>query len=298
MDVVVYGMSGLGNQLFQYAAGLYYATRYKAALRVLTNPVAEFSFGSPRPFQLDEFRVSAPVREATWFERILTTNNPKHKRVAEALGVLMNARRFKEPRQAHFHPDLPYRRLPATVYLRDYWQAAGYAEAVEERLREDLELRSQPQTKDHEVLNAIASSRCAISVHVRCSDYLKAKDPMVLPYSYYQQAWNAMLEQFKDADFFIFSDDIEFARANLPQTGKRTFVSHNNELTAYQDLRIMASCQHHIIANSSFSWWGAWLNPNASKVVIAPKYWSGTADSYFPELFPPAWRLLDNLAAN
>jgi hypothetical protein len=121
---------------------------------------------------------------------------------------------------------------------------------------------------------------------------------MVLPYSYYQQAWNAMLEQFKDADFFIFCDDIEFARANLPQTGKRTFVSHNNELTAYQDLRIMASCQHHIIANSSFSWWGAWLNPNASKVVIAPKYWRGTPDSYFPDLFPPRWRPLDNLAAN
>jgi len=295
MDVVVYGMSGLGNQLFQYSAGLYYADKYKASLRVIANSVAEFSHGSPRPFQLNEFHISVPVREATWYDRVMVSNNLRHKKAAEALGALMNVRRFREPKPAHFHPDIPYGRLPATVYLRDYWQAAGYAEAVEKRLRKDLELRSQPQAKDHEVLSAIASSPCAISVHVRRGDYLKAEDPLVLPFSYYQQAWNAMFEKFNDAEFFVFSDDIEFASANLPQKGKRTFVSHNNELTAYQDLRIMASCQHHIIANSSFSWWGAWLNPSATKVVIAPKYWRGTPDSYFPDLFPSGWRVLNNL---
>ena len=123
-----------------------------------------------------------------------------------------------------FYPELPYRWLPTTVYLRDYWQAAGYAEAVEERLRKELQLRSRRQAKDREVLDLIASSRCTILVHVRRGDYLKAKNPMVLPFSCYQQAWNAMLEEFEHAEFFVFSDDIEFARANLPTilNGSRT----------------------------------------------------------------------------
>jgi Glycosyl transferase family 11 len=82
---------------------------------------------------------------------------------------------------------------------------------------------------------------------------------------------------------------------SLPRDIDAEFVNHNNSFSAHEDLRLMSSCQNHIIANSSFSWWGAWLNPSPRKIVYAPKYWLLRRDSYFSELLPPSWILDDNL---
>jgi hypothetical protein len=295
MEIVVYAYSGLGNQLFQYAAGYYYATKYRADLRIIKSPRRELSLGSPRPFQLQEFRISAPIGTATFVDQLLSARNPKITRASELISVFMNSRRFHEPHPASFHPVLPYKDLPATVYLRDYWQAAGYAEAVRDSLLEELTWKREPQVNDQHVLELIASSRCPVSVHVRRGDYHFSENPMLLPLSYYQRAWSTILEECEGAEFFVFSDDIQFARDNLPKEGKRTFVSHNNEVTAYQDLRIMASCRYHIIANSTFSWWGAWLSQAPTKVVIAPQYWNGTLSGYYPDMFPASWKLINNL---
>jgi len=297
MEIVVRQMSGLGNQLFQYAAGLYYAARYQAGLRILIDPAKDpASRGFPRPFQLAAFQIAAPMRKANTFEQLLCTQNRKFEMTAAVARSVVNARLWYQPAWYRFYPELPYKRLPATVFLRSYWQAAAYAEAVDGRLRTELQLREEPKGHDAEVIEAIASSRCPVSVHMRRGDYPLLADGKVLPLSYYEQAWKMALEEFEGVEFFVFSDDIEFARKHLPAQGPRRFVSHNDGWSAYQDLRIMAACRHHIIANSSFSWWGAWLNPDPGKLVIAPKYWWNTAESYYPELFPAGWRLVDNLA--
>jgi len=236
------------------------------------------------------------MEKSNYLDELQCTLNPKVRKASAILRSLLKSQLFVEPRQYRFYPELPSSRTPARVYLRAYWQAAGYAAAVEGELRSQLTLKEEPRGKDAEVLDRIASCRCPISVHVRRGDYLVGKQTMALPLSYYQAAWRSLLAEFQDAEFFVFSDDIDFAREHLPRQGTRHFVTHNDASTAYQDLRIMSACKHHIVANSSFSWWGAWMNPEPAKVVIAPKYWWNTPESYYPDLIPPGWRLLDNLA--
>lgn len=96
-----------------------------------------------------------------------------------------------------------------------------------------------------------------------------------------------------DPTFFVFSDDIQFVKEYLPRNVPMVFVDHNDDYSAHEDLRLMSSCHHQIIANSTFSWWGAWLNPRTDKMVIAPKQWYNTEDSYFPDLLPKTWELVD-----
>ncbi len=292
MEIVVRQMGGLGNQLFEYAAGRYYAARYGAQLRIAIDPSKDP--GSPQqrlPFQLSAFRIETPMRRVNAFEQLVCSQNRRVRQVADLVLRLTHAKLWREPSLYQFYPDLPYRELPTTVYLRSYCQAAGYAIGVEARLREEFQLRETPQGKDAETLEAIAASRCPISVHFRGTDYT---DLLRLSPVYYDRAWQRVLEEFENAEFFIFTNDRVLAQKNLPQTGKQHYILHNNTNSAYQDLRLMAACRHHIIANSSFSWWGAWMDPRPDKVVMAPKYWRNTPDSYFPDLFPPDWRLIDN----
>lgn len=296
MKIFVYAMSGLGNQMFQYAAGLYFSSQYNTSLTIVKSPIEEVSHGSPRPFLLDQFALSAPIQTASPLERLLCSRNSRYAPVSRMAGRLLGARRFSEPTQHHFTSELSFPHHPSNIYLRDYWQAAAYATAVAPALRKDLRFRHPPNSSDNSVLEKISAAPISISVHVRRGDYVTGNSSLALPLSYYQKAWHAVAEGYPNAEFFIFSDDIEFARENLPKIGKRHFVSHNDERTAFNDLRMMSSCDHHIIANSSFSWWGAWLNPNPTKLVVAPLYWRNTVSSQCDELFPPGWLTINNLS--
>jgi hypothetical protein len=143
-------------------------------------------------------------------------------------------------------------------------------------------------------MEQIAACRNPVSLHVRRGDYtLAAEGKIALPLSYYASAIAYCQARLEDPTFFVFSDDMEFARANLPGNPRAVFVDHNDDASSHEDLRLMSACRHHIIANSSFSWWGAWLNPRADKIVYAPKYWLLNRDSYFPDLFPASWLLDD-----
>jgi hypothetical protein len=110
---------------------------------------------------------------------------------------------------------------------------------------------------------------------------------------YYERAIAHMSERLDDPRYFVFSDDVEFARENLPRSGGLEFVAHNDDFSAHEDLRLMSSCHHHILANSTFSWWGAWLNGHPEKIVVAPRQWYEGSDNYYPNLFAPEWTLLD-----
>ena len=298
MEIFVLQMGGLGNQMFQYAAGKYFAAKYGAKLAILFNPDdhRSSSAGWSRPFQLEVFRIETPMRRASLKDKVAFMRSRSARRVLDLGFRLANRRLWIDVPEYRFFPELPYDPLPSAVYLKSTWQAAGYAAAVEEGLREDLRFREEAQGKDAEALEAIAACRCPISVHLRRGDYTQIRASWLLSPSYYADAWKMALDRREDAEFFVFSDDMEFARKVLPRSAPLHFVEHNKEQTAYQDLRLMAACRDHIIANSSFSWWGAWLNPRADKMVIAPKYWENRRESYYPDLYPPDWRLIENCA--
>jgi Glycosyl transferase family 11 len=299
---------GLGNQLFQYAAGLYFSQRLNMALDMIqpaspngNQQIDRFS----RPFQLDAFSLSAKVRPASSFDRLFLSKKPRFRFLCSELQRISNAQALEEPLSYRFFPDFLDMVQSQTTYLSGYWQAAGYAQSVEVQLRTSLVLKNTPLQRNLDYAEAIRSLTCPVSVHIRVGDYAfhsatntkgAAKVSWVLPRSYYRAAIATIRSLVPEATFVVFSDDQASAREIMAEERVGLWVEGNDVDSAYEDLWLMSSCDHHIIANSSFSWWGAWLNGAPQKTVIAPKYWFNTHHSYFPDLYPSGWTFVDNLA--
>jgi hypothetical protein len=300
MKVLSKQLSGLGNQLFQYAAGLYFADRYKGKVVVLQEPVEGLiSHGQyHRPFLLSQFQITSPIRLQNRFDHRMLALSPRSLRFTapvKALGGIAVRHERREQRYS-FHEDLGLSRGVRRLYVSGYWQAWQYADRVSDKVRSELRLREPAQGRNLETLERIGSAPVSVSLHVRRGDYtLAAEGNIALPLSYYSRAIERIRERFTNPVFFVFSDDIEFARANLPTDIERVFVEGNDDFSSQEDMRLMYSCQHHIIANSSFSWWGAWLNPSPDKVVVAPRHWLLTPESAYPDLLPPTWQAIDSL---
>ena len=295
MQIVLGEFSGLGNQLFQYAALRYYARRYGATMRIAFAPAASCN-GYPRPCLLQHFSISAPMRERSLFDRLILTDKPWLKAASAPWKRALRVQMFAEQLEHHycFLRDLPLEQDVKTLYLAGYFQTHLLVEEIADDLRVDLTFKEPPQGKNLELLQQISRSKNPVSLHIRRGDStLAAEGKVVLPMEYYSNAISTFKERLIDPTFFVFSDDIPFVKENLPRNARTVFVEHNDDFAAHEDLRLMSSCRHHIIANSTFSWWGAWLNPRPEKMVIAPRHWFLGADNYYPNLFPHDWMLAE-----
>jgi hypothetical protein len=290
--------------MFEYAAGLFFQQKLGRTLEV-AKPILRHaqSNGYPRPFQLSEFRIRAGVREAGLIDRFFFSTNPRVKALHTVVGRVLGAQLLDEPAAYWFHPEVEDHPSRRVAFLTGYWQAAGYVRAVEPTLREEFVLRAPPQARNLQHAELIQGLKCPVSLHLRIGDYALISHQTgagaervsnVLKPSYYEKAIAAVGELFPEHTLVVFSD--EMARARELLTGKRRclFVEGNDALNAHEDLRLMSLCKHHIIANSSFSWWGAWLNPDPGKRVFAPRYWGNILSSYFPDLYPDGWTIVDN----
>jgi hypothetical protein len=297
MQMVLRQSAGLGNQLFQYAAARYYSKRYGAELRIAIDSAWNArSHGYPRPFLLSHFSIPVPMRTRSFLDCLFLLDMPWLGAASSPFKKASHVQVFREEfeRRYDFLPDLPLDPDVKTLFLVGYWQTSTLVEEVGDQLRIDLTFKEAAQGKNLDILEQIKGSENPVSLHVRRGDYtLAAEGQIALPMKYYDHAISVFRERLVNPTFFVFSDDIPFAENNLPSDIKAVFVRHNDALAAHEDLRLMSSCRHHIIANSTFSWWGAWLNPLSNKMVIAPKHWYLTADSYYPNLLPSAWMLVD-----
>ena len=201
-------------------------------------------------------------------------------------------RRFVEQRPGDFlrngrmfDPEVLETR-PGT-YLAGWWISPRYFAGAEARLREDLVLRAPLSAR--EWINAI-QSRNAVAIHVRRGDYLLHPEIGVLEKKYYAGAIQAIRSCVSDPHYFVFSDDVPAARELLRGViDKFDVVQLEAGASPAQDLAVMASCRHFIIANSTFSWWGAWLAANDGKIVIAPSHWYVGARVSVPDVYPEKW---------
>lgn len=297
MEIVVRQISGLGNQLFQYAAGRYYSRRYGAQMRMAVDPArSALSHGYPRPFLLSHFAITAPTKELSAADRLIFTGRRWLKPASIVLKRSRGIHIFTESvaQRYTFLEELPLQRNVRTLYLVGYWQAHRIADEIADELRIEFSFKEPAQGKNLEILDQIRQSKNPVSLHVRRGDYtLAAEGNIALPMEYYSRAISAFKERLDEPTFFVFSDDIAFTKEHLPRGLRAVFVDHNDDSSSHEDLRLMSSCDHHIIANSSFSWWGAWLNPRPDKMVFAPKYWHLKRDSYYPDLLPPNWMLAE-----
>ncbi len=284
---------GLGNQLFQYAAGLYFSRLHQAPLTVIRDPIDTSPSGHrPRPFMLPEFCISAAVRERTMWDRVVCAKHGSRALLGAAARFISRTQIYDQHvRDAwQFIKALDVKPSTRTFYLKGYLQAHQFTVTFEADLRRELRFKRAPNGQNAEVLRRINLSEMPISLHVRRGDYATTNNggTFALPMTYYDNAILELRRRMPMATFFVFSDDIAFARSHLEKHQGLVFVDHNDEAHGFEDLRLMSSCRHHIIANSTLSWWGAWLNPKPDKLVFAPERWIMPQYPH-TDLIPSTW---------
>lgn len=278
---------GLGNQLFQYAAGLGLSQLSHTKL-LLDCSFLENSRQSTettyRIYELDKFMLS----ESNANDRLLAKFTP-HSLWQKAIHLFSNGK-IVEEKGFSFNPS--FFSLRGDIYLRGYWQSEKYFKPVETLLRERLKFRNELREPNKEWADRINSMN-SVSVHIRRGDYVS--DPKINSYhgvlsiDYYLRGIAEMRRQVTDAHFFVFSDDVAWAKDHLQLEPHCEFITGNSGTQAWEDLKLMSLCKHHIIANSSFSWWGAWLNPSQDKVVISPSEWFANKSIDISDLIPTGW---------
>jgi hypothetical protein len=281
-------LGGLGNQMFQYALGRALSARHATELKLDTAAYAAYRM---RTYGLRHFNIVAG--ELSPGERSkLGLSEEGGTRVRRFISRLFRPRSILMVDERSFEFDATVLEAPAPCYLRGYWQSPKYFAAIEPNIRQELTLREPPDRENQEAAGAIADC-VSVAVHVRRGDYVESATTSrfhgTCSPGYYLAAEERLLQQLRDLRLFVFSDDPDWAERNLQFVSPVTYFRHNGPERDYEDLRLMSLCRHHIIANSTFSWWGAWLCRNPDKIVIAPQNWFREATHSTRDLIPDNW---------
>jgi len=287
--IVVKIFGGLGNQMFQYAFFLY------------QNKYNENVYLDISDFKIHKHHYGFELKKT--FQGV-TVNSPNKKELS-SLCVNNNFIILRIINKL-FHISIvsPYevREMPAkmfvepfgydkNIYYNGFWANKKYVDEVEEELRNIFRFTYVPDGENLKLLENMRDKN-TVSVHIRRGDFLKNKNISdCCDISYYQKAFKYMMDRDPECVFIIFSDDIEWAKENITFSRNVEFISWNQGEDSSRDMLMMSKCKNHIIANSTFSWWGAWLNPNKEKIVIAPKKWSEREKGINPML-DEKWVLL------
>ena len=282
--VIVGLMGGLGNQLFQYAAARALSVKLNSHLVI---DLSWFLGDYGRKYCLDGFNL--PVLYSNRCEIPLFGFGRFVRRLLkELLRKRLGASIYEEP---FFHYDDNFRDIKDSVYLKGYFQSPKYFSGFEDQLRADLKFPSDYPEKLKPILKRVNESD-AIAIHIRRGDYLASKNNIDRYHSqsnqYYFEAVSLLSKSLKNPYCFIFSDDHSWVKANLSFDIPCEIVDINSMDEPFWDLMLMSRCKHFVIANSSFSWWAAWLSDNSEKMVIAPKKWF-KSDESIDDLLPIDW---------
>lgn len=285
---------GLGNQLFIYSAARRLTLVNNAEL--VLDDVSGFAHDTlyQRHYHLDHFNIHC--RKATSAERLEPFGRLRRRVLRRwSQHLPFGQRRYLVQEGIDFDPRLLNFKPRGTVYLEGYWQGEDYFKDVESQIRADLRMRPPTDTVNQQMAERIRATNAA-AVHVRFFDAPTSSAQVVgannAPEDYYQRAIKVLDERVPKAHYYIFSDQPQAARARIPLHDDRvTLVNHNHgDAMAYADLWLMSQCRHFIIANSTFSWWGAWLSEFPEKIVIAPGFQQRTGIGWgFVGLLPNRW---------
>ena len=276
--------------MFQYAAGRALSTKLRQDLLLDVSDFSDYSLHNgyelSRVFNVHaEFADTKLVRELLGWKAARTV-----RRVLNRPSVAwLRGRKYVVEPHFHYWPDFFQR--TDDCYLTGYWQSERYFSSVSDLLRQEFMFREPLTGKNQEIAAEISTSQ-SISLHVRRGDYVSnPKTRQVIgPCSeiYYQNAIKYVTERVERPRFYVFSDDPAWVKQNIQVPLPCIYVEHNVKSESYRDMQLMSLCHHHIIANSSFSWWGAWLNSRPGKIVVAPREWFAKPVNT-SDLIPPAW---------
>lgn len=281
--IIVKLIGGLGNQLFQYAIGRQLSIKHGVKLKVDLvelldrKPRQNFTF---RDFELGNFKCQ--VQSATKFELFFFKS---FTRALTKIGITTSyLRESKNTFDSKLILNSSY-----SMYLNGFWQSEKYFSNIRSVLLNDLSLINEISYKAKKWEAAIKSKN-SISIHIRRGDYLSLSSANefhgICSLEYYNSAIEIMKDKNSHCIFFFFSDDIDWAKSAFSSLENTEFVE---SMSNKEDLYLMSICKHNIIANSSFSWWGAWLNQNQDKIVISPKKWFNDVKIDTTDLIPSSW---------
>ena len=274
---------GLGNQLFQYSAARSLADRLNVNLGLDTR---EYNAGSPFEMGLKHFNIRAEFnpkglikhKENGFSKYILDIALGNHKNVYKETNLGFNNL---------FHS------LPNKTYLKGYWQSEKYFENNQKNIFKDLQIITPQSKKNIKILENISKTN-SVSLHIRRGDYVTNSAYNMkhgtCSLDYYKKSVDYLSKSLnKNFTIFAFSDDPEWVFKNLKLPMDIQFIEHNSSKKNYEDLRLMSQCNHNIIANSSFSWWGAWLNKSPKRTIISPKEWYIDKNIKNIDIIPNNW---------
>lgn len=291
-------IGGLGNQMFQYAAGLRLAKEHKTELKLDINGYNlqnELKI-SHRIFKLDELNISSSLaNDAELAPYYRYSDNKFRMGYNKILARYMPGKQRTYILQRKFNFHMSFLDLPDNVYLDGYWQSEKYFNDISNVIRNEFTLKVPNIDKYSYLLESIRNSE-SVAVHVRRGDYVSSSrvnqhyEPC--PMEYYKSSVQSILAKVRKPRFFLFSDDVEWTEQNLRIYSNDVIVSKYTNHDELIDLILMSNCKHQIIANSSFSWWAAWLNANRPKIVIAPGKWTKDEKKDKTNLIPEDWMTL------
>lgn len=283
---------GLGNQMFQFACGRAFSLRSGTELLMDETTLLDGQKNgkvTPRHYELGIFtlghnRATAKQRRQFFPENI----------VRKGLRKIFNYNPVITEGSNAINDFLV--KKTSNAFLRGYWQSEKYFQRIEKTIRKDLEFSASKSEQTKAWAEKINAST-AVSVHIRRGDYAENEHTKnfhgLLGISYYEKAMSVIEQQkINNLKYYFFSDDAEWVKKEIIKDNKNYFfIGHNTGADNWQDMYLMSCCKHHIIANSSFSWWGAWLNTDENKMVIAPKNWFAhtAANDQTRELIPMSW---------
>lgn len=277
--VIVRLTGGLGNQLFQYALGRSIEINCGADVSYNTSSIA---LKNNRRFMLSLFNT-----------KVATTDEPFPQTLAERLLSALSGKTYIREKYLQYMSSLFSRiKKSGTFYLEGYWQTEKYFQNIREQLLSEMTLKN-PYSKSAQAFSEAIARATSVALHVRRGDYVTNPGAHathgICDLEYYHKAVETITEKVPDSHFFVFSDDIAWVKENLElDSACTTYVSDSGMLDE-EELLLMSECVHTIIANSSFSWWAAWLNRNPDKIIIAPKHWFALAALHSENLVPSSW---------
>lgn len=280
---------GLGNQMFQWAFAR--ALEEKTGVKTLFD-MSFFEKKYARPYELDVFNVPDKFVTNVLTKLHLVAIWKLRKKLHGKSFFGLNF--YCEP---HFQYDEKLFNLKPSAYIEGFFQSEKYFAQIEDKLRADFQFKTLPDEQNQKVIEKINSTN-SISLHIRRGDYVQKKRYQNLyatcSLDYYKRGVELIAKTVENPTLFIFSDDIQWVKENLNLPYESVYVSHNIGEKSYEDLRLMSLCKHNVIANSSFSWWGAWLNNKQNKIVIAPQKWFNDDNIVQTDVIPQSWVRLEN----
>lgn len=281
-------IGGLGNQMFQYATAKALALKHGVDVKVDTSELEKDSGGvyTQRKFELDCFSGNIQIANKEDLAPFKKKQDSSLSRFLQRTVPNLFSTLYAKEKGSAFNP--AFLDFPQNTYLDGFWQSEIYFKAYEEEIKADLDFKQEIKDRNKELAAKIQSAN-SLSLHVRRGDYvsnvLTNKFHGLCTPTYYQSAVKQVMEK-GNIELFIFSDDLEWCKQHSKFDLPTHFIETNN---AYNDMYLMSLCKHNIIANSSFSWWGAWLNNNPDKMVIAPKKWFNDSSVDTSNIIPIEW---------